>query len=648
MTSRFALPYAYVPTIDGTPMSGAKLYFYLSGTDTPKNTYSNPELTIANTNPVIANAGGRFGNIFLDGVNYKVILRDADDVLIWTADPLGTEDTYESAIAYATGDGVETAFEIPTEWVGVISPLAMMVFWDGAQQDPNTYEIVGSDIVFSTAPPYNCAITLRNQTVGPRGEPGTGDVDGPASSTDGVMALFDGTTGKLLKTGGLPFTNPMTSVGDVIVGGVAGDPSRLAIGTSTQFLGSSGVTPVWKSIALADLPSQADLTVLGRNGSSGTPLAVSTPMLSVITAANAAAARTVLGAGTGNGDVVGPASATDSVMALFDGTTGKLLKAGAAPFTNPMTTMGDMIIGGASGAPFRLALGAPRTMPISDGSTPVMRALQLADLPSQADLTVLGRNGSSGTPLAVSTPMLSVITAADAAAARTVLSAAGSGAVTASGLTMATARLLGRSTASTGAIEEITVGSGLSLSAGTLTASGGTNPGTVLLATATASSSATIDITGLDSTYDAYLIEFDGVQPASSSTFRVRVESGGTWQSANYAFCSVNAVSSASTISGSSATSGSDINIGSAATNSNTSFQLAGQLWIYQPSATTFYKPVIFEAMFRTGTPDISMAKGAGQWEGGTGAVTGVRLWFGSGINVAVGNFRLYGLRKTV
>lgn len=50
---------------------------------------------------------------------------------------------------------------------------------------------------------------------------------------------------------------------------------------------------------------------------------------------------------------------------------------------------------------------------------------------------------------------------------------AGAGAVTSSGLTMATARLLGRSTASTGAIEEIAVGSGLTLSAGTLTATGG-------------------------------------------------------------------------------------------------------------------------------------------------------------------------------
>lgn len=47
------------------------------------------------------------------------------------------------------------------------------------------------------------------------------------------------------------------------------------------------------------------------------------------------------------------------------------------------------------------------------------------------------------------------------------------GAITGSGLTMATARLLGRSTASTGAVEEISIGSGLSLSGGTLSATGG-------------------------------------------------------------------------------------------------------------------------------------------------------------------------------
>jgi hypothetical protein len=49
-----------------------------------------------------------------------------------------------------------------------------------------------------------------------------------------------------------------------------------------------------------------------------------------------------------------------------------------------------------------------------------------------------------------------------------VTGAAASGSITSSGLTQATARILGRTTASTGAVEEIQIGSGLSLSAGEL------------------------------------------------------------------------------------------------------------------------------------------------------------------------------------
>lgn len=51
------------------------------------------------------------------------------------------------------------------------------------------------------------------------------------------------------------------------------------------------------------------------------------------------------------------------------------------------------------------------------------------------------------------------------------------GAVTGSGITMSTARILGRTTAGTGAIEEISIGSGLSLSGGILIATGGGGSG---------------------------------------------------------------------------------------------------------------------------------------------------------------------------
>lgn len=62
----------------------------------------------------------------------------------------------------------------------------------------------------------------------------------------------------------------------------------------------------------------------------------------------------------------------------------------------------------------------------------------------------------------------SLLEQANAGAARSTLAAAGSGAIGSAGLTMATARLLGRTTASAGAVEELAVGSSLSLAAGTL------------------------------------------------------------------------------------------------------------------------------------------------------------------------------------
>jgi hypothetical protein len=51
--------------------------------------------------------------------------------------------------------------------------------------------------------------------------------------------------------GGGGFTNPMTSVGDLIVGTTAGAASRLGIGSAGQYLFSNGSTASWNSLGTA-------------------------------------------------------------------------------------------------------------------------------------------------------------------------------------------------------------------------------------------------------------------------------------------------------------------------------------------------------------------------------------------------------------
>ncbi|TXH43637.1 MAG: hypothetical protein E6Q97_33795, partial [Desulfurellales bacterium] len=89
MASRFVMPREQVFDANGHPMSGAKLYFYITSTTTPVDTFSDSALTTPNANPVVADSAGRFGEIYLTpSTTYKAVLKDSSDVTIWTADPV--------------------------------------------------------------------------------------------------------------------------------------------------------------------------------------------------------------------------------------------------------------------------------------------------------------------------------------------------------------------------------------------------------------------------------------------------------------------------------------------------------------------------------------------------------------------------------
>lgn len=94
MANRFTDPYIQYTNSAGVPLSGALLFFYITGTSTKTNTYTSNTLAVANPNPVVLGSDGSVGNVFLDpNVTYKVVLAPSTDSdpptsPIWTADPV--------------------------------------------------------------------------------------------------------------------------------------------------------------------------------------------------------------------------------------------------------------------------------------------------------------------------------------------------------------------------------------------------------------------------------------------------------------------------------------------------------------------------------------------------------------------------------
>lgn len=82
----------YFATATGAPLVGGRLYTYVPGTSTPKDTYTTSAASVANTNPVVMDARGEAA-IYWDG-SYDVVLRDAADALIWGPERL--EDAADS------------------------------------------------------------------------------------------------------------------------------------------------------------------------------------------------------------------------------------------------------------------------------------------------------------------------------------------------------------------------------------------------------------------------------------------------------------------------------------------------------------------------------------------------------------------------
>lgn len=86
---------------DGSFLVGGKLYTYAAGTTTPLTTYTTSTGLIANTNPIILDSRGE-ASVWFGTSKYKFVLKDANDVEIWTQDQLQGYANTDGSNAFGT------------------------------------------------------------------------------------------------------------------------------------------------------------------------------------------------------------------------------------------------------------------------------------------------------------------------------------------------------------------------------------------------------------------------------------------------------------------------------------------------------------------------------------------------------------------
>ncbi len=298
------------------------------------------------------------------------------------------------------------------------------------------------------------------------------------------------------------------------------------------------------------------------------------------------------GSSPGTGDVVGPASANDNRIARFDGTTGKLIQNSGASIDDS----GNITANNLSGT--------------NTGDYTDEQAQDAVGAMVDASLVYV-----DGTPLLTRAALTGDVTASQGSNATTI---ANDAVTFAKFQNITDARLLGRSAGSAGDMQEITVGTGLSLSGGSLTNVGSGAVGAVVLITetTTTSSAASVTFSSIPTTWRDLEIRIRGRSlKAAVTTDTVAMTFNGDTGS-HYTWEKAQAFSSGSSLvqSGGAVTSISLLEIPAAsATTSHVGFVIVD---IADYRGTTFFKCASYQLGVSLGTGTFTQGEtvGSGQW----------------------------------
>ncbi|MCE2836680.1 MAG: hypothetical protein LW834_06930 [Cyanobium sp. 49614_E6] len=282
---------------------------------------------------------------------------------------------------------------------------------------------------------------------------------GGAGGTPSTLGLINAT--------GLPLTTGVTGLLPVANGGTGTATPGLIAGTHVNISGT------W--------PNQT-ISVTGGGGGGGGGDALTSDPLSQFAATTSAQLRGVISDETGTGllffqggDVGTPSAGVltnCTGLPLGTGVTGLGTGVAAALAINTGSAGAPVLFNGAGGTPSSLTLTNATGLPFGtgiSGKPTTLSGYGIADAVGSSD----PRLSDARTPTAHDQAWSTITSTPTTLSGYGITNAAESGLIGSSGLTMATSRLAGRSTAGTGAVEEIAIGSRLTLAAGELNATTG-------------------------------------------------------------------------------------------------------------------------------------------------------------------------------
>jgi hypothetical protein len=150
-------PYPVFTDREGEPLENGYIWIGVANLDpqtNPVNVFWDGGLTIPAAQPIRTLAGypvyqGTPSRFFANE-NYSIRVLDKNGTLVFASPSFIYFPPYQVVIQNATGNGVQTVFPV--------SSVPSNIYINGVYQQKNTYSLVGTDIVFSEAPPVTSSI----------------------------------------------------------------------------------------------------------------------------------------------------------------------------------------------------------------------------------------------------------------------------------------------------------------------------------------------------------------------------------------------------------------------------------------------------------------------------------------------------------